>query len=261
MMPPHATHAQLGQEQPKMGSGEAYSEAETGWGSSWDGSKTGGKLTHKGAPFSAVIKAVNRDQGTNRAKFRIQVNFEDQEWFVDRYYSDFADVHPKLLGSQWGTELPEFPRKQGAGWHLKKKFMGSTKRPTKEGPFIQERLKALNGYIGKLIDECGPEGIDDTDYLDIFFDAFSPFDDPNRGQCNLKRSLLHLMKKCRMPATIYHHVWNAGCVVICPVPSARCPSPAFPLVVRDACGTLWPCAHVRRAAPVPRVAAAPERKH
>ena len=56
-------------------------------------------------------------------------------------------MHPKLLGSQWGQSLPDFPKKQGAGWHLKKKFMGSTKRLTKEGPFIQERLKALNGRV------------------------------------------------------------------------------------------------------------------
>lgn len=59
---------------------------------------------------------------------------------------------------------------------LKKSWMRN------EAPFLKERMRALTEWLNVMLSSIGPDGVDDVDFLDRFFEAFSPGNAEGTGQ-------------------------------------------------------------------------------
>jgi len=104
---------------------------------------------------------------------------------LPRYYTDFMDLRNQLATSQYFEFAEALPPRHPFGLvvervlYLKKFWMKN------EAPFLKERMQALTSWLNSMLVSIGPDGVDDVDFLDRFFEAFSPGDSRAAGQARL----------------------------------------------------------------------------
>lgn len=86
------------------------------------------------------------------------------------------------------------------------KFSGQHNAKKKETPFLKDRLTALQEWTSTLLQNVGPTGVDEVDCLDTFFQAFSPGNNPSAGNCDMRRSMFHLLKSVRISTNVYNQL-------------------------------------------------------
>lgn len=167
-------------------------------------------------PFEARVVAFNRDAKTGRAKYTVQVRFENQIWRVYKYYTDFYRLRNVLEHSVFCDAATGLPPKHPLRLKLRMKLSWSKRRSLrKEMRFIEWRMERLEHWINSVLERAGPSGVQDVKILNDFFEAF-PVDEPyNQSHvkpvhANIDTSMYHALRSMAVPDRVYRSLWAAG---------------------------------------------------
>ena len=164
----------------------------------------------KNMPMHVGVPAFNRTED-GRVKFTIEVYFEGQShWKLEKTYSELRDLHRQIAVSQYSEQAKAFPPKHPIGLALKMKFQGRQSAMKSEVDFLKERRTAMETFLNDLLCAAGPDGVDEVIFLNQFFNAFEERHNGVKGHAELDRSMLHMLKSCRIPKSVYRQLWADG---------------------------------------------------
>jgi hypothetical protein len=89
-------------------------------------------------------------------------------------------------------------------------FKGKQAAMRAEVDFLKNRREQLETWLNNILQDAGPDGIDEVVFLNTFFNAFADKERHIRGHANLDRSMLHMLKSCRIPKAVYRTLWADG---------------------------------------------------
>lgn len=120
----------------------------------------------------------DQDDGTPpRNRFLVQVKYFEQQWLLQKYYSDFAELSEKMMTSKKLNEYCSgLPEKHGVGLLLKKGMArlsinkGSVRR--QETEFMMDRMKKLETWLQRFTHKFNCQDLQNEACVDEFFEIF-----------------------------------------------------------------------------------------
>ena len=109
--------------------------------------------------FACNILAFNRKPtakpGKERVEYTISMHFEDKEWKLYKYYTDFVKLCSEIGKSQLSTtlkDLPSFPPRHPSSMLLDMKFSRESVAIKTEMPFLTNRMQVWMTLVKAAID-------------------------------------------------------------------------------------------------------------
>lgn len=165
--------------------------------------------------MSAKVVAFNREKN-GRIKYTVNVRFEQQNWNIFKYYTDFLNLRNNLECSQYNFVARDLPPKHPLRLKLRVKLSLTRRRGMrKELSFIMARMQRLEEWLNIILETTGPLGIYHVKFLDDFFEAF-PDDEPymrptpRAAHVEVEQSMFHALKIMGVPDDVYTKLWTAG---------------------------------------------------